>query len=91
MNILMTGGTGFIGSRLVDALSTKGNHIYVLTRSPKQYADTTNISYISYDYPIKRLPFIHAIINLAGESLFGYWTEKKKKDILNSRIPLALH
>ena len=89
MNILMTGGTGFIGSRLVDALSAKGHHIYVLTRSPKQYADTTNISYVSYEYPIKRLPFIHAIINLAGESLFGYWTEQKKKDILNSRIHIT--
>jgi len=85
----MTGGTGFIGSRLVDALSAKGHHIYVLTRSPKQYADTTNISYVSYEYPIKRLPFIHAIINLAGESLFGYWTEQKKKDILNSRIHIT--
>jgi len=89
VNILMTGGTGFIGSRLVDALSAKGHHIYVLTRSPKQYADTTNISYVSYEYPIKRLPFIHAIINLAGESLFGYWTEQKKKDILNSRIHIT--
>lgn len=82
----MTGGTGFIGARLVAALSEKDHHIYVLTRSPKHHADTTNISYISYQYPIKRLPFIHAIVNLAGESLFGYWTEHKKTEIANSRM-----
>src|SRR5690625_660852 len=86
MNILMTGGTGFIGARFVDKLETQGHHVYVLTRSPRQYADTANVSYISYQYPIKRLPFIHAIVNLAGESLFSYWTEHKKAEILNSRL-----
>ena len=86
MNILITGGTGFIGSRFVEKLETHGHHIYVLTRSPRQYTDTTNISYISYQYPMKRLPFIHAVVNLAGESLFGYWTEHKKSEILNSRL-----
>lgn len=86
MNILMTGGTGFIGTRLVDKLEQSGHHVYILTRSPKQYQDTTNISYISFNYPMKRLPFIHAVINLAGESLFGYWTERKKTNIVNSRL-----
>lgn len=86
MNILMTGGTGFIGKRLVNDLTEKGHHIYVLTRAPKNYTDTKQISYISYNYPIKRLPFIHAMINLAGESLFGYWTDDKKERILYSRI-----
>src|SRR5699024_11642159 len=83
MNILMTGGTGFIGKRLVNALTQKGHHIYILTRTPKKYLDTEQISYISYNYPMKRLPFIHAMINLAGESLFGYWTDEKKKKIVD--------
>ena len=86
MNILMTGGTGFIGSRFVEALSEQDHHIYVLTRSPKTHTDTTNISYISYDYPISRLPFIHTMVNLAGEPLFGYWTEDKKAEIVDSRL-----
>src|SRR5699024_1797667 len=29
---------------------------------------------------------IHAVINLAGESIFGYWSNKKKNQILMSRI-----
>lgn len=86
MNILMTGGTGFIGKALVNQLVTEGNHIYVLSRQPKKHQDTPNISHISYQFPMNRLPFIHAIINLAGESLFGYWTEKKKVKIMNCRV-----
>ena len=35
---------------------------------------------------MKKLPFIHAVINLAGESLFGYWTAQKKERIRSSRI-----
>src|SRR5699024_7920885 len=86
MNILLTGETGTIGKRIVNALTKKVQHIYILTRTPKKYHDTEQISYISDNYPMKRLPFIHAMINLAGESLFGYWTDNKKKHILDSRI-----
>lgn len=86
MNILMTGGTGFIGSRLTQKLIEDGHHIYVLTRTPKSYKDSQSITFISFDYPMRRLPFIHAIINLAGESIFGYWSNKKKEKILMSRI-----
>lgn len=86
MNILMTGGTGFIGGRLIKKLVEAENHIYVLTRNPKQHKDTEYVSYISYQFPINRLPFIHAIINLAGESLFGYWSPKKKEAIITSRV-----
>lgn len=86
MNILMTGGTGFIGKRLIKQLILKGHHIYVLTRYPKKHPDSEYISYISYRYPMGKLPFIHAVVNLAGESLFGYWSEEKKARILNSRM-----
>src|SRR5690625_2520562 len=86
MNIMMTGGTGFIGSKLVQKLVTEGHHVYVLTRYSKKYQDTEFVSYIRYDFPVRRLPFIHAMVNLAGESLFGYWTERKKTAIILSRI-----
>lgn len=86
LNILLTGGTGFIGSRFVKRLVAEGHHVYVLTRFPKQHQDTEYVSYISYNYSMNRLPFIHAVVNLAGESLFGYWSEKKKADVVSSRI-----
>lgn len=82
----MTGGTGFIGSRFVNKLVNEGHHVYVITRYPRTHKDTESVSYISFDYPIRRLPTIHAVVNLAGESLFGYWSEKKKEMIYTSRI-----
>ena len=33
-NVLVTGGTGFIGSRVCDALHQKGDTVYVLSRNP---------------------------------------------------------
>ncbi|MEI3606415.1 TIGR01777 family oxidoreductase [Pseudogracilibacillus sp. SE30717A] len=86
MNIIMTGGTGFIGSHFVNKLVNEGHHVYVITRYPRTHKDTESISYISFDYPVKRLPLIHAVVNLAGESLFGYWSDKKKDAIISSRV-----
>ncbi|SFE30950.1 hypothetical protein SAMN05216238_11293 [Lentibacillus persicus] len=86
MNILITGGTGFLGTHLTNALIEKGHHTYILTRSPDKHTDTGNTFFISYDYPVKELPVIHAVVNLAGESLFGYWTLTKKEAIRTSRI-----
>ncbi|ALX48960.1 TIGR01777 family oxidoreductase [Lentibacillus amyloliquefaciens] len=86
MNIMITGGTGFVGTHLTKELTEKGHHVYVLTRSPEKRTDTNHIAYIGYDHPVKDLPRIHAVINLAGDSLFGYWTRKKKKVIRTSRI-----
>lgn len=89
MNILMTGGTGFIGQKLIDKLIENDHHTYVLTRSPKKHPNTANITFISYDYPVNRLPKIHGVINLAGESIFGKWTDEKKANILKSRLEIT--
>lgn len=86
LNILITGGTGFVGSNLTKSLHKKSHHTYILTRSPEEYTNTNNATYINYEYPVELLPTIHGVINLAGESLFGYWTKKKKASILDSRI-----
>ncbi|MDW3059560.1 NAD-dependent epimerase/dehydratase family protein, partial [Vibrio sp. 1978] len=51
MKILLTGGTGFIGSELLKLLTT--HQIVLLTRSPDQakqrlqYADLGNIEYLA--------------------------------------------
>ncbi|WP_100013315.1 TIGR01777 family oxidoreductase [Lentibacillus sediminis] len=86
MNILITGGTGFVGKHLTKSLTEKDHHVYILTRSKASHTDTERVSYIGYDDPIGQLPAMQACINLAGESLFGYWTKRKKEAILTSRI-----
>ena len=85
VNILITGGTGFVGSNLTNTLIEKGYHVFIMTRTPELYKSSSQVSYIDYEYATNKLPTIHAIINLAGDSLFGYWTKRKKETILTSR------
>lgn len=89
MNVLMTGGTGFIGSRLANKLVEKQNHVFILTRQPSSHNNSKYITFINNQYPMQDLPTIDTVVNLAGESLFGYWTEKKKQNILASRLQVT--
>ena len=86
MNILIAGGTGFVGKTLSTSLQEQGYHVYILTRTPNHFNNRETVTYIPYNYPVENLPCFHAIINLAGDSLYGYWTKKKKETILKSRI-----
>lgn len=86
MNFLITGGTGFIGKHLTEKLTRKGHHVYILTRNPETEENTDLVTYISYEVEANELPPIYGVVNLAGESLFGRWTLKKKESIRNSRL-----
>ncbi|WP_339229127.1 TIGR01777 family oxidoreductase [Oceanobacillus sp. FSL K6-2867] len=86
MNFLITGGTGFVGKHLCLALQRKGHHTYILTRSPLQHRNNQAATFIHYNYPAEKLPLIEGVINLAGETLFGYWSQKKKDKIKSSRL-----
>ncbi|WP_042224993.1 TIGR01777 family oxidoreductase [Oceanobacillus manasiensis] len=89
MDILITGGTGFVGKHLTKALHENGHHTYILTRSPENKQNTDSATFIGYDHDVTLLPHIQAVINLAGESLFGYWSKNKKQSILESRIEIT--
>lgn len=82
--ILITGGTGFIGKPLSEALIAAGYSLYLLTRQ-KSLPNQTNKTYINNLKEIADLqPEI--IINLAGESIAQRWTAKTKKTLYSSRI-----
>jgi UDP-glucose 4-epimerase len=49
MNILVIGGTGFIGSHLVDALVNENHSIYVFGRHKPKY-ENSNVKYIYGDF-----------------------------------------
>lgn len=89
MNFLITGGTGFVGQKLINKLIKNDHHAYVITRSPKKHPNKSQITYISFDHQVSRLPKIHGVVNLAGESIFGRWTEDKKEKILKSRLSVT--
>ncbi len=96
MKILITGGTGFIGSHLVQALLKEGHHPVLLSRdadsATKRFQKCSNLpvyqwNSLTEETPEEAFEGVDAIINLAGENIAsGRWTEKKKRAIQNSRI-----
>jgi uncharacterized protein (TIGR01777 family) len=90
MNILLTGGTGFIGAELRSLLLQQRHDLTVVTRSPAHYESiqTKNQQFVSWNQDFAALmEKTDAVINLAGESIFGQrWTDKVKKRIYSSRI-----
>lgn len=83
MNILITGGTGFIGSALCKRLLKDKHELFVLTRQPEKIkAPVCGIS------ELKQLKVkIDVVINLAGEPIANKrWSELQKQRIINSRI-----
>jgi uncharacterized protein len=90
LNILIAGGTGFIGNHIVQTMKQRGNHLYVLTRTSNKTSQSPHVNYITWlngnDNKIDSLPSIDVVINLAGDPINeGRWTKKKKQRILQSR------
>lgn len=89
-NILITGGTGFIGQELRILLLQQGYYLLVVTRSPKKYADESakNQKFLSWDDDlVEAMNNVDAVIHLAGEGIFDQrWNDEVKKKIYNSRI-----
>ncbi|GAB3065686.1 TIGR01777 family oxidoreductase [Salinicoccus sesuvii] len=96
MNALITGGTGFVGSKLAEILRQEYDHVYILTRS-KKTSEHPYVHYVEYnpDYPeddswMKEMPLkVDVIFNLAGASLQERWTDEHKEAIYNSRIDVT--
>lgn len=90
--ILITGGTGFIGSQLIDGWLADGHDITVLTRRPKWVPDhwQDKITAVSDFSDIDTENRIDWVINLAGEGIAdARWTPKRKQALRDSRIALT--
>ena len=90
LKIVIAGGTGLIGSAMVDALLREGHSITILSRSGRPSHrgaslvlwDATNVE----DW-FQSLSGVDAVVNLSGESLgAGRWTKKQKDRITSSRV-----
>ena len=100
MNILITGGTGFVGGHLVKALIKQNHQVTILTRDASKYNQNKSlpVNYISWN-PEKDLApknafvngqgekIVDVVINLMGENISNRrWSTAQKKKIFNSRI-----
>lgn len=92
MKNFITGGTGFVGKRLVSRLLGEGHAVTVLSRSESASDTLPEGTSIVQGDPTEAGPWQESvkgqdcIVNLAGTSLFSRWTPKKKRLIRESRI-----
>jgi len=93
--ILISGGSGLIGSAITDLLINRGFNVIILTRNKKKYNDSQHVKYAEWDPYRKNIDvtvFNEAdqLIHLAGEGVADKrWTQKRKKEIIDSRVNTA--
>lgn len=89
--VLITGGTGLIGSAITDKLLEKGYQVIILTRSARN-SSRPQLRYAQWDlekgtmddWAIREAD---AIIHLAGAGVADRrWTQKRKQEIRDSRV-----
>ena len=91
MNILITGATGLIGSKLTNDLLLNGYAVNYLTTRKSQIKSNPKINGYYWN-PEKNIidlecfKNVDTIINLAGSNIAKRWSDSNKLDILNSRI-----
>ena len=95
--LLITGGSGFIGSYLVPVLLDQGHGVTVLTRTPDKTAQQFNNLVTVADYDMEQLDSLNnqqgfdVVINLAGQSITDKrWTSKVKRQLRDSRLLTTL-
>lgn len=93
MRILVTGATGFIGTRLCERLRQRGDTIVVLSRdaiSARQQVPFLEKAYtwnpLMETTPLEAFNEVDGIIHLLGEPIVGRWTAAKKGLIFDSRV-----
>ena len=89
MNVLITGGTGLIGKKLVHKLRERNHNPRVLTRkktdNPNEFYWNTEENFIDP----KAFEHLDSIIHLAGANISQKWTASYKKEMFSSRIDSA--
>lgn len=86
VTIVVAGGSGFLGQKLVKRLQDEGHQTAVLSRSAKHGAIPWLPDGSAGSLP-PHLEGVHAVINLAGAALPDRrWTEARKEELRNSRL-----
>lgn len=91
MKFLITGATGNIGSFLIDKILSTGFKVNYLTRNQTKTKKSPNLNGFLWN-PNKQtidqkcFEGVTHIVHLSGESISKRWTNKRKKNILSSRL-----
>ncbi len=96
MRVAITGIRGLIGGALAASLRADGHEVVGVSRSPgpapvegseNEAAGQTVVWNVAEEtIDAAALEGLDAIVHLAGESIGGRWTDKRKADIMSSRV-----
>lgn len=95
MKVLITGGTGFVGSKLIEKLATQPDmKIYALVRSvdrAKSKITPSQVEFIEWSDIYQTFAIneneLDAVINLMGAGIMDKrWNNERKKELYNSRV-----
>ncbi len=90
MRVTVTGATGFVGTRLVAALSARGDEVTVLSRNADRARDQLGVDAVAWDWrrgpaPAAALAGRDVVVHLAGEPVAQRWNPAVKERIRDSR------
>jgi hypothetical protein len=90
MKCIVSGGTGFIGRRIVDRLLQRGHYTGVWSRRPGREKRTAVQSFLwdplLGEPPEESVGKMDAVIHLAGETVAQRWNPEVKRRIRDSRV-----
>ncbi len=93
MEILVTGGTGFLGGAVLTALQERGHGLRVASRRPDATRARLPAGIATHGWLPQgggldpaALAGVDAVIHLAGEPVAGRWTAAKRDAIRRSRV-----
>lgn len=90
MRVTVTGATGLIGTRLVEALVRRGDEVTVLSRDPERAGARLGVAAVKWaplrgPAPVEALAGADGVIHLAGEPVAQRWSAAAKERIRASR------
>lgn len=93
MKVMITGGTGLIGSSLTYSLLEEGHQVWWLSRNPAKTRAPQGVQVLEWDartvthHWLGIFSQMDAVVNLAGATIGQWpWSDARKKDILESRV-----
>ncbi len=85
----ISGGSGFVGRHLLAEAERQGIECVVFSRDPaKSVPGAVEVRKMDPDPegPLPDLTGLDGVVNLAGESILGLWSTRKKERMLQSRV-----
>jgi uncharacterized protein (TIGR01777 family) len=88
--VVVTGGTGRIGSLLVERLKARGDEVTILSRDPARARAELGLEAVRWDpnagpAPAEALAGRDAVVHLAGEDILQRWNDEALQRIRSSR------